>query len=603
MLQRGSAERHHRRSRSPPSSSLLAEEAEREHAQPSSGSSAAGRGRCKHVGGRAWVSQKGVDYLVEAFLPVIVDEIEAVEISPKTGSAYGFSYSLNNFEISNMSIASPRAYFRQDEGLGLDVQGVSVQVKLKYRVEGTDWWNPIWSSGTITAVVSQDTGGTGVIRVGVSPIGNPVLNMTVETIHTTLKDLQLSGTRLSAVIEFISSFVSDYIGEMIATKIKSVIEWFINDKFNSYLDVIDLKLPLPVDPPYNISALDASLCAVHIGTNYIGVDTRAEVVDLEDDTLVYPVEPLELPQGPPMTVDDFESSMFAAALTKWTINSGLWLYQTRDLARYTLMQSDIPENSPIVLSAEYLRPLVGNAPGVPPWYWNADQDGKKKEFAIEISSNNVPAISFSSGRIQTTLNTTMAFKMQGVPTAQQYAFSIQAPIRASAGVHVEGGKVTGELQYVSSLPIKLVSAVSRVSMFAVSAFIEILSATVLVPLANMHLGNGYPIPTKYGITALNTSVQITDMVVARSDVLLNTKEIMDIIYGEDEAEAACPAQCSSCSALYDEFGERRRSGDTPLVICEAKTRFEADGCAFSEEEEVDSEKLFKYICKRDAATA
>mmetsp|Transcript_94952 Transcript_94952/g.307122 ORF Transcript_94952/g.307122 Transcript_94952/m.307122 type:complete len:637 (-) Transcript_94952:82-1992(-) len=536
--------------------------------------SKAGDSRCRVLGGRVWLSQKGADYLVERFTPEVVKLIENLELAAIEGSMMRFKYKVNDIRIAKLVVEKPVVHFEKGKGLHVHVPNISVNVSMHYRVDGEDWFNPLYSGGRVHAVVAKDTTGTGLIEVGVSPAGNPHLNATMHKLSIGLKSLELSGTVFAGLTNFVTKLFKEKIEDMLSDEILTLVEWFFNEKLNSYMDVLDLLIPLPLPDGFNVSSVDLRLCGVHTSTAAMVVDISGAIIDPSKPHLVYPEDPMPLPRGPPMPLEDFENTMVAMMLTKWTINSGLWLYNEEHLLKSTIAQQDLPASSLIVLNADSLRPLIQNNPDVPRWWWTATTDGQKSQFSLDVACTAMPEIDFKDGKIGVTAPASVGFKLDGVSTANLYTTQVQMPVSFEMSMSINSGTVPQQLnvnlEYASALPITIVGvnllrsdtepsaksstpalgassswwgwptpapangAQYRVNLWAMSAWIEMLSRLALVPMANDAMG-AIEFPSAMGIDLVNSSLEVTDHIFFSTGFVANASRVMEIAYyGEPE---------------------------------------------------------------------
>lgn len=512
--------------------------------------------RCSAIGGRAWISKKGIDYLVKQFKPEIIKVIENLEISPRKNVSYGFKYRIWDFKIAKLKIGEPKVNFARGEGLRVNVPNVSVAVSLRYRIEGADWWNPLYTGGKVKAIVARDTTGSGMVGVEVSPEGNPHIKAQMDRLDIKLQKIKLYGTKLGGLVEFFAKLFQDSIEDLIADEIQYIIEWFLNDKLNVYMDKLDLAIPLPLPGDMNISTVDLRLCSVNTGANFMSLDVRGEVVDLSKPEMDYPEKPADIPYGPPVLYDEFEKSMMMLTLTKWTVNSGLWLFHEEGLLKHLIVQSDIPDNSPIVLNADTLRPLIMGSPDVPRWWWNPTREGQRREFALEVAATEVPKVELKDGSIELTAQTNIGFRLDGVPTADLYASTVHVPIKVNVGLGIRRGVAERDMDgtkapqvldtrmdYASASPITMANARSRsmgvasMNLWAMTGFVSMLANTVLIPGVNVALKDGVEFPSAMGVSLVDSNVTLTDVITFKTDIDVNATKVMEIAYyGTEEVD-------------------------------------------------------------------
>jgi len=290
-------------------------------------------------GGRAWVSQKALDQAAQdthelferRMLAVVERMVDNITNSAPMSFCFGtLSASAPRIDMLSMGLGSVSGRFVQGRGVELNLQGVQLAVDVHYNIESPLSWHPLAGAGQVNLVSGKGTGVKVILDVGAKK-GLPVfsiaeqefffdVNATVETSWSGgfIFDLFHRGIR------WILTTFSNAIQGTVERVVSDLVIGFVN---NDVPVLLAESLPLAgmnlsQTPPNNCWALDISVCNLVVEGDYLVAEVRGAMIDVARPELMYREPPLPLPA---IRQDKIEQSMASIAVTKWVVDSAMWV--------------------------------------------------------------------------------------------------------------------------------------------------------------------------------------------------------------------------------------------------------------------------------------
>lgn len=344
--------------------------------------------RCHGVGARGWMSVDGMNYLLGSLMPEIVARATKVDIPYLRGTKSGFKYLLSHAKITEFTMDAP--YMRFEEGVGVHVQftGFRIVASVHYQGEGDAWYNPMWSAGWITAELAQKADVSGVISFDITDEGRPKIELDMGSLGFDLGKFDVEGTILEGILELLASIFKYNLEGMFTSSIKDTVEKSANTYLNDFFASMGLKLPLPLQPPYDIAAADLTFCYIDVRSDYIAVGLLGAFVD-DEHVWTYQAKPRALASLPPA---NFAGRMLAFRFSNFTLSSASYIFQQEGLLKTTIQPSDLAKDSAVSLEIKTAQSFFRN--GALP----RDMP-ENTNFVVDIASENPPVVLFDNGTI------------------------------------------------------------------------------------------------------------------------------------------------------------------------------------------------------------
>uniref|UniRef100_A0A665WEZ0 Bactericidal permeability-increasing protein n=1 Tax=Echeneis naucrates TaxID=173247 RepID=A0A665WEZ0_ECHNA len=227
-------------------------------------------------------------------------------------------------------------------------------------------------------------------------------------------------------------------------------------------------------------------------------------------------------QEPPFSPAAFSlppqvNKMAYIGMSAFTANSAGFVYNRAGILTLNITDDMIPKSSPIRLNTRalgtFIPEIARRFPGL--------------LVKMVVKTAKPPVITFqpNNATVQT-IGTITAFAIQRNTTLSPL-FVLNIDTSVSAKLSINGMKVVGK---VSLNRLDLTMGTSSVGQFQVRALdniLEIVLRAVIIPLVNVKLSGGYPLPATGKMKLMNTDLQILKV---RDDILCITRYMCWIYY-------------------------------------------------------------------------
>eukprot|EP00445_Apocalathium_hangoei_P072282 CAMPEP_0204147826 /NCGR_PEP_ID=MMETSP0361-20130328/23071_1 /ASSEMBLY_ACC=CAM_ASM_000343 /TAXON_ID=268821 /ORGANISM="Scrippsiella Hangoei, Strain SHTV-5" /LENGTH=588 /DNA_ID=CAMNT_0051102091 /DNA_START=6 /DNA_END=1772 /DNA_ORIENTATION=+ len=467
--------------------------------------------RCSKVGARAWVTQRGLDYAGTELKKVVTAELlnkATSSISPTSGNIFLVGdYSFNNFTVMSANVTDTKLGFLDGQGLDIQVQGIQLAIKADFKFES--WL--IHGRGTVVITTNSPASSASLsVAVDVTPMGAPELKALKVSVAT--GDLKstfavTSGSLSAWLLNSLSGLITSFMAPVLKKQAEDALTQMVNVDLNNMLSSQSFELPVPMPAPAGNLTIDLGLCRVRTSKDYMAVDIRGLISDVTRPSLLYPVQPIPLPEVPPKGLDN---SMVAVSVTKWIVNSGLWIFHQAGLFKnYSVGPEQIPANPLFSMTTK----AWGHA--VPAWksrwYWS--RDITVSSFVLEP-----PTVNLSHGKFAINANTRYVVNTTDLKNRSDFsvfAFSLKSPLKAEVSFGVTNMTAGPQNITINLENLQLnfnleKSAVGLVAVPLINPLLSWISSGVIVPMINSALAEGIPVASTNGIDLTNVAVGITD---------------------------------------------------------------------------------------------
>mmetsp|Transcript_115375 Transcript_115375/g.322508 ORF Transcript_115375/g.322508 Transcript_115375/m.322508 type:complete len:562 (+) Transcript_115375:65-1750(+) len=481
--------------------------------------------RCHGVGARGWMSVDGMNYMLGSLMPEIVARATKVDIPYMRGTKSGFKYLLSHAKITEFTMDAP--YVRFEEGVGVHVQftGFRVVASVHYQGEGDAWYNPMWSAGWITADLAQKSDVSGIISFDVTDEGRPKIELDMGSLGFELGKFDVEGTILEGILELLASIFKSNLEGMFTSSIKDIVEKSANTYLNDFFASMGLKLPLPLQPPYDIAAADMTFCYIDVRSDYIAIGLLGAFVE-DEQVFTFPAKPRALASLPPA---GFADKMLAFRFSNFTLSSACYIFQREGLLKTTIQPGYLAKDSGISLEMKTAQSFFRNSALPRDMPENAN-------FVVDISSENPPVVLFDNGKINIEDHIRVDFRWEEGQERTGVFLSFTAPVNASAVMTItedEEEVVDMQLDQISCTPITIIDVNKDVvNIDAISEFIQVLVKTTLLPYLNGFMSAGVPLSESHGLRLTASEMTLSKGIMdVTSDFTINLDAFNSFIDG------------------------------------------------------------------------
>lgn len=482
---------------------------------------------CVVPGARLWVSRSTLWYLRQAILPAILQSLADISVPDYAGDVAGWSYNLNNFLVKSVAIDVLELDFVEGVGISINAGGVRIGFSSRYAFSGTDWYNPIFSEGSLELVLGRGTQLQGVLELSSNYTGLPILNLTNVTAHVHVTRLDIQESQLSWILETLAAQFSHLVKDIIKEKLVENLYGLVNEQLQGAVNNMTLQFPIPLEPPLNFAAVDFSLCDIDTGHDYLSIGIKGQVYSLNDSTIMYPRTPTPLSLEPPQY---YGSRMLTASLTKWVFNEGIYVFRQSGVLNATFAFNYSQDSS--------------SHSSIPTKWFLGPREMTIVAHVCPMSSED-PIIELDEGTVNITVPTSMNLTIYNRKNGKRFSkFNLQVPVKVSTTMEIRANASHQSLflylEYLSVTPVEIVhSPLRRLPSWLINGFTEKLVNTALIPYVDALLKEGFPITSASEISLQRSSITISpDAIMGKSDVFLDPEQLLAHIFGEEKAHDA-----------------------------------------------------------------
>lgn len=473
-------------------------------------------------GVRGWVSDRLLQFSEKAIIPLVVAKISQASIPDISGEKDSVEYSFTNFKVGGISLSPHFSFVAGGVHLGLD--GITSNINCDWHYKEKHWPHVPYGGGTAKIDIDAGTKVDVTLIPSVGPDGTPVLALSGLAVALDLGHISIHGSMLSWLYDVLIDLVKGSLEKAVDAALGAAVTAFVRDDVAKILASLNLVMPLQLHAPFDIAEIDFSLKRFNVTSSHMTVDAKGEIESRNASDPPFPDAPPYLPDAPPSA---FENYMLSISIKDWVLNSGLWLFWTKNLLYYTLLPSDVPRSFPVQLTTASFASI---APQLPHLYPNMT-------MALTVNASGQPLVEFDAhghNAMTASIPSHLSFAVLLPNGSFVPAFTLSVPVGvgvhawvgqttavthsaaaraagsrahlAGSGVHLATGPemvygngsevIYGNVSLLECTPLSVISSqVGTVRVSALSSFVAFLLAHVVVPAANKLVEAGFPIPT------------------------------------------------------------------------------------------------------------
>jgi len=372
------------------------------------------------AGARAWVTQEALDYIAANAVSFIEQSMEKATFPNIEGEHLGFAYKVQHLKVHIG--ANPLGAFVPGVGLKIRVQDFHVGVNADFSAS----LGPLWTQGEVNVQTKADKTWVDTV-IGIAPVPDGHASLWVQSINTSLvlDEVTYSGSRLSGLVDTLTWLFDSFLQCAISGLLSFIVHAIACDGISWVLYEVDLLQPLPLPPPFNITALSLGVVDIHTTKDYMAIELNGTVVDTSDSHIVYPGSPTALATEPETT-----ETMISAGVTQWIPNSLFYILQEKALITYTVTPDQVPSSFGMAFD---VNSFLMFAPGL---VWK--YAGRK--MSVTVRAAEAPKANLVDGYLSTLVSVYIDFNVLMDGGASEKAFTLQTGLDIAATAWVEQPK-------------------------------------------------------------------------------------------------------------------------------------------------------------------
>jgi hypothetical protein len=457
--------------------------------------------RSQSAGIEATLSEVGASALLNSLVPLVEQKIGSLPIPDLPFDQDGFEGSVTNVKCENLAVASQSVSYASN-AISVNLEGMSLSCSANWNFKLKIWPHKPDGSGSVDISVTNTKASmsVGLITANLHP------QLQCAPVSLSIGDINLSfhGSALDWILNLFKSLIENAIKNALQGTVGSSIASFINDDVNKELQGLNLDLAIAAPPPFDIAEARFGFVANPvINPTFIGVQMQGDVVSISSPNAPLPIPSPSLPPFSPASDGQLYIEAF---ISSYTLVSAAYTYFAAGLEHWILTPSQIP------LGFNETQAYLLIAPGMLVAY------PTNASVQLTVSVGDIPEVVITNASgVAATLPLVLSFEAENANATFTQAFAVNAiatlSLIPSVGENpkVSGGLIiTGSFKYIASNLTLNSTNVGPINVDLLSIFAGVTLEDVIVPILNVLLGTGLPIPSADGLTLTNATLTTGD---------------------------------------------------------------------------------------------
>eukprot|EP00118_Oscarella_pearsei_P000198 m.4415 g.4415 ORF g.4415 m.4415 type:complete len:501 (+) comp10700_c0_seq1:23-1525(+) len=461
-------------------------------------------------GFRTEILEKGLDYVRQIGIPILINQLQGVSIPNQSGSAStpvgSIDYSLSNIKGSGLSIPTSSLTIVAGTGLQVSASGAAMHVTANWHYRESSWPH-ISDSGSCDVSVSSVSLNV-VVTVGAASAGYPTISTKSCSFDIGHMDITFHGGA-SWLYNLFSDSISDALKGSIQGTVCSAAVSAINDQGNKALATVPVVEKLSSDSEINFALLQSP------------VFTSSYLQMLHKGEFFYTPHQSEAPFVPdPLPTSGASSSMMTVWLTDYLFNTAGYVYQEAGVLQGNITQKMIPSGAPLSLNTSSFKLII---PALYEKYPN-------KAMQILVSATSAPYVNTTTSYINLTAPCEVVAYVFTDEKTLVDVFTLGVTMHATVHVYLRqnGSKeiVCANATYLRSDISLIKSNIGTFKVIGLEFAVNALCELGLIPFLNQYGAVGFPIPVVDGITFVDPKLDLGNGYIQVSTDLKYTPSVL-----------------------------------------------------------------------------
>ncbi|XP_038070362.1 lipopolysaccharide-binding protein-like [Patiria miniata] len=439
-------------------------------------------------GFQARISQSGLNYLRDAGLAILKEEIKHLSIPDISGKANvpilgGIDYTISNMRITSFATSSATLTTQSGVGLVLRASGITVPSTGDWHYRN-HWIIPIRDGGSFDASMSGASLDL-TLRIGKDQAGRP-------TVSSTGSDCSFDAGRVHVTFHGGASWLYNMFSGSISNSIKGALNEqtcsMITREVNTDLQrqFSNLQTQAIID---QWAVIDYSFVTTPQFSGHVDTAHKGEVFLRDSPRKEAPYTVPVIPSDP-----DVSRHVFLW-VTDYLFQTAANVYYEAGRFRFTVTQDNLPPGRYNLNTSSFL--VSSTLPDVSQKYPN---------MLMQVNANATapPAINFGEGQVNVSLKVDLDFFVTLPSKSLKYLFTLNSTISGSTLLSSDGRSIkwmTDSLRVAVALKR---TAIGNIRMKPISEAVNALTSFYLIPWINDEGKKGFPLLDSPNIKLENT---------------------------------------------------------------------------------------------------
>jgi len=430
------------------------------------------------------LTQSGLNYASQEGLKALQQRLNGlvVTVPDQSGEKDSIEWTISSITITGFNLPDLLTQFTAGVGFTLSTSDISASLHAHWHAREKIWPHPS-GSGDATVSLSSVSMNTEI------RLGQANGRLTVSDMSTSVSighlDIHFSGSGLDWLLNLLKGLFEGSIKHSSEKGISDGITKAVNDQLNSMLQALP-----DIVPVNKLLEIDYAVVANEIvGNNYLSLPLKGEFYLISN-----PVEAPFSPTTLPSYVNG--NGMLQLMISQYVPNTAFYTFWKAGLMTYTITPNMIPPSSPIQFNTTQWASLV---PPLPVKY----PDMLMQAVAVVIAA---PAITINSSGIQLLLPSQAIIQVLPKNGKPVTAFALDIDVVADISVAITGNTLTGKLGFFNATFSLASSSIGPFDPTPLEQILLFGIDSVVGPMIQKYLTQGFPIPTADGVTLVNPTL-------------------------------------------------------------------------------------------------
>ncbi|XP_062499208.1 uncharacterized protein LOC134176553 [Corticium candelabrum] len=457
-------------------------------------------------GFRTEITQKGFDYVRQVGLPILIKELQSIDIPDQHGSGSGVSYDLTNIKGSGLEIPTS-SLTTSASGLTVTGSGASMQINADwhYRMNA---WPHISDSGSCDISVSSVSLQL-VVLVGATA-GHPTVSASSCSFNIGHMEIHFHGGASWLYNLFSDSIANSLRGSISGQVCPQAIK-AIETNGNNALATLKLITKLGKDAEIDFQLTQAPV----FSTTSLQTFHKGEFLTFPNTTNLPPFQPSPFP---PATES---SHMMYIWLSDYIANTAGYVYMASGALVYNVTEA--PASSPIHLNTDNFIGLI------PPLF----KKYPDMKMQLLVKANKPPSLTLTSqaATFAAPANVTAFVVTKNMTLINVFTLNVTLYAAVNISVYNNGSDeiINGTVKYLKSDAELLETNIGDFEMSSLNGTLNFACTLVTSQLNKKYAQPGFPIPVVDGVSFVNPEVVLgQDNVLIATDVHYNAALLLAV---------------------------------------------------------------------------
>jgi lipopolysaccharide-binding protein len=457
------------------------------------------------------VSQSGINEAQNIAVPILQNQLNKIAVPDLHTKVHvavigNIDIDITNIQLSGITFQTA-VKIVPSTGIAMTISNLAATVNANWHYKEENWPH-IGDSGTVVASVSNTQ--TDLVLDISNNNGHPVITLTQDDVTIGSLSVELHGGA-SWLYQVILDLFSGSIKSDIEGAIKQGLSTAINTQVANFLANFPFVLPIDKNVKVDFTLSDDPLFTSAL----MAIFCKGELLALKN--------PVEYPIPPPALPAPAADKMIRITVTDYTFGSAAAAYYQSGIMHVTFTNKNIPANFPVSLNTSSWQYLLPNL------YYKYPN----LAMQIDVQASQTPGIVINSTGVTSEVSGLMIISV--INSQQQVIPCVTISIDAALTVNVKLNStslIPSLLYDYSSITLKNSTVGPVYSISFIGEMVTFVIQNIGVPMANVVLSRGFPLPIIPGTDLVNTDLSFQDRyLVIDTDFTTSTTHVATMVNG------------------------------------------------------------------------